>query len=438
MTNKHRANNWIDGLRGVAALVVVTYHLCSCFANWLNSPAMEEHGSVHVFQYPFLRLIVGGRSSVALFFLITGYVNSYGTRERVRDGDAGLALVGLSKTTFTRTAKLVLPTNVALIIGWGVCQLNGYSVAAQVDSSWIRAGAVAPGPTLCSALWALFKNLTVFWHGGVGIYDHTYWTIPFFVKGSMVVYLTLLGTAYTQTRWTKLILAFLYIFAWSGGQSLADINVYAGMLLAELSVDYGPRATSVISRASSISMIIFGLFIASFPDENVDWMPWSRAINNLAVLVVPAGGEVNRYVISVGTTLFSFGVFFSQDARQVLSHSIMNFLGRISFPIYLIHNTLIRTILTWLVYRDSAMREGLHPVNAEGNPKYLKRGGILTFILGLSIFYAALFYTSYLWTIYVDPPCGRLVAWMSEKAFGETEGAGIAVKEEALKGALLT
>lgn len=244
MSSNKRADNWVDvsiasskvhakdladitsfqGLRGIAALTVVTYHLCSCFANWLNSPAIEEKGLVSLFQYPFLRLIVGGRMAVALFFLITGYVNSFNTRKHIRNGDASFALLNLSKNTFNRTGRLVVPTNVALFMGWVVCQLHGYRLAALTDSFWIRVGAVPPGPTFGTAVGGLLQNLTLFWHGGVGIYDHTYWTIPFFMKGSMLVYLTLLGTSLTQPRYTRLIIIFLYLFAWSGGQGEYSIR----------------------------------------------------------------------------------------------------------------------------------------------------------------------------------------------------------------------
>jgi hypothetical protein len=216
-----------------------------------------------------------------------------------------------------------------------------------------------------------------------------------------------------------------------------ELNVYAGMLLAELNADYGPRATSMLSRPISALMILVGLFLASFPEEHADWMPWSNFVNSVAGLLVPSGGEINRYVISVGTAFIAFGAFFSRDARHILSLPVMNFLGRISFPIYLIHNTLIRTILSWMIYRDSAVKEGLHPVDKQGKPKYLERGSAMAFVIAIPLFYGILIYTSYLWTIYVDPACGRAVSWLSKKAFGEHDGSGL-TKEEALKGILKT
>jgi hypothetical protein len=108
---------------------------------------------------------------------------------------------------------------------WLVCQLNGFKFASQVDSSWIRgSGTPVPGPTFYDAINGLLRNLILFWHSGGTEYDHTYWTIPFFLKGSMLVYVTLLGTTYTRPKYTKLILIFLYLFAWSGGQGAFLLN----------------------------------------------------------------------------------------------------------------------------------------------------------------------------------------------------------------------
>ena len=199
------------------------------------------------------------------------------------------------------------------------------------------------------------------------------------------------------------------------------MNVYAGMFLADLNADFGPRATSVMPRVVSALIILFGLFLSSIPEENTDWMPWSRAIVWSANMVVPTGGEINRFVVSVGTTVVMYGVFFSPDARRILAHPVMNFLGRISFPVYLLHNTLIRTVLTWLVFRHSFMMHGLHPVDEDGNPTWLERGGFVSFWTAILAFYACLLYAAHLWTIHVDPRCEKLVTWMSNQVFGKRE-----------------
>ncbi|KAJ5256705.1 hypothetical protein N7478_012809 [Penicillium angulare] len=355
----------------------------------------------------------------------------------MRAGDNALVLSKLSRNTITRAGKLVVPTNVGILFSWLVCQLNGYRVASQVDSSWIRVVAAERGPTFSAAILGLYRNLVLFWHGGSSPYDPVYWTIPFFLKGSMLVYLTLMATTFTRPKFTKWLLIFLYCFAWSGGQALMETNVYAGMFLAELNADYGAQAPSMMPWPISTLMMLSGLFLASFPDENPTWAPWSRALNSLAQYIVPAGGEINRYVVSFGTTLFVFGVFFSREGRQILSHPFMNFLGRISFPIYLLHDIFIRTILSWLVYRQSIFQKGLSPTDQEGKPMWFERGGTLTFAIAIPLFYIILIYIAHLWTIYVDPLCGRLVLWFSKQAFGEDDESALMNKEK-LEGILKT
>ncbi|KAJ5953611.1 hypothetical protein N7454_000507, partial [Penicillium verhagenii] len=387
-----------QGLRGIASLTVVTYHLCSAFANWLNSPAIREGGEVFILQQPFLRLVVGARN-----------------------GDQRGVLTKLSRNIIIRAGRLVIPTNIAILMVWLVCQLNGFQVASQVDASWIRVVAAAPGPTFRDAIGGLFRNCVLFWTGGISPYDPTYWTIPFFLKGSMLVYLTLMATTLTTTRFTKFLLISLYCFAWMTNKPLVEMTTYAGMFLAELNADYGSQAPSIMPAPISFVMILSGLFLASIPDENVAWAPWSQTLDSIAQYVVPAGGEVNRYINSFGTTLFVYGMFFSRDGRRLLSHPLMNFLGRISFPIYLIHDTLIRTVLSWFVYRQSIFEKGLYPSDEEGNPMYFERGGTSTFVVAIPLFYMVLVYTAYLWTLYVDPICEKLVSWLGKKAFGEDE-----------------
>jgi hypothetical protein len=199
-----------------------------------------------------------------------------------------------------------------------------------------------------------------------------------------------------------------------------EINIYAGIFLAELHSEHGTNAITLHSWPTSTFMIIFGLFLASFPDDNPHWMPWSQAIETAGGFITPVGGEVNRYIISLGTTFFVFGVFFSRDARRLYSTPFLNFLGRISFPIYLLHNTLIRTVLSWFLYQESIMINGLHPLDGDGNPGYYEIGGPFTFGVAMPLFYLLLIYVAHLWTVHVESRCEWVVSWLSKKAFGHT------------------
>jgi hypothetical protein len=119
------------------------------------------------------------------------------------------------------------------------------------------------------------------------------------------------------------------------------------------------------------------------------------------------------------------GIFFSRNARRFLTQPLFNFLGRVSFPVYLLHNTLIRTVLIWMVYGQSAMSappDSHRPTDnadASGQAIHLKRARPLAFIFIIPIFYAILYAVAYLWVLYVDPLCARMVEWMKNLMFDE-------------------
>lgn len=200
---------------------------------------------------------------------------------------------------------------------------------------------------------------------------------------------------------------------------LVGINLYAGILLAQLHVDLGSRATTIMPRFVPGILMISGLFLWSFPQEHPEWAPWSRVLKTVFVATTPGGTDTNRYAFSVGITLLMLGIFFSTNARKFLTSPLFNFLGRVSFPVYLLHNTLIRTILVLMVYGPNAARTPLK--NPEGHPVEVKRASPMTFIFIIPVFYAVLYLVAYSWLIYVDPVCAKIVDWMKNKMFIDDE-----------------
>lgn len=94
---------------------------------------------------------------------------------------------------------------------------------------------------------------------------------------------------------------------------------------------------------------------------------------------------------------------------------LFNFLGRVSFPVYLLHDTVIRTLLVWMVYGPSASR--LPAKDAEGKPVPLQRVSSLAFFFIIPVFYAATYFIAYLWNWYVDPKCAKVVEWLKNLMF---------------------
>lgn len=211
-----------QGLRGVASFIVVTGHLCTCFVPYLLSPMKDEKGEqgMSIFQYPLLRLCVSGRAAVAIFFFITGFVNSLNPVKNARAGNTSVGLKNLARSTFTRSGRLVVPTTAATLIGWVLAETGVFSMAARSDSWWIQGVAEPPDPTFGAAVLHLLKTLVLSWDNGKMDFDKTHWTLVFFLKGSMRVYLALLAMTLLSKRSWYIITLFLYTYSWCTGDCM--------------------------------------------------------------------------------------------------------------------------------------------------------------------------------------------------------------------------
>jgi hypothetical protein len=59
---------------------------------------------------------------------------------------------------------------------------------------------------------------------------------------------------------------------------------------------------------------------------------------------------MHRGMAALSSVLLVISILFSPTLRRLLSHPHLVFLGTISFPMYLLHGTLLRTVLVWLLY----------------------------------------------------------------------------------------
>lgn len=198
--------------------MVVSGHLCTALVPWLHSPANDPKLAPHIFQLPFFRLAVGGRSAVALFFLVTGYVNSIGPISKSRAGNHDAAFTGIARSALARSGRLILPTMLATFVTWFLANTNAYHMTKHVDSTWIRQGWHRQEPTIFEAFRSLVKAETETWTIGWNDYDGTQWTLHLFLEGSMLVYTTMFATVMVKPKARMLIYGVLYLYFWQLGE----------------------------------------------------------------------------------------------------------------------------------------------------------------------------------------------------------------------------
>ncbi|KAF9639100.1 putative acyltransferase-like protein [Lasiodiplodia theobromae] len=252
-------NAWIDGVRGLAALIVTLDHLFwhligPLFQGWKSFPA-DAHSSI--LQLPGPSIIFGARAMVPLFFVISGYCISLSSiRARSssttnpQSSSPSPLLTTLSTSVFRRALRLMLPVLAIAAFSQLVYACGGYSawpehfdaasLPAPSSSSDNPSSPLAHARYLLAYAGSLFDQvLTGTRCPGTGTADcpvglnGQLWTIPLELRGSFVVYLCVLGLARTRDKPRKCVLAAL-AGAMVGRGWWEGATFVAGLLIAEV------------------------------------------------------------------------------------------------------------------------------------------------------------------------------------------------------------
>ncbi|KXG46458.1 Acyltransferase 3 [Penicillium griseofulvum] len=408
-----RPSSWADGLRGIAALFVVASHTCLSFATYLIPPSFAETGKSILFQRPFFRLVIQGQAWVAIFLVLLGFVNALKPLQLARRGATTDALVALSTGAFRRKWRLVFPAALMTILAWLACQFGVFQLGRRVDAYWLRATSPQRSASLSAAVVDLMKELLGTWMYGENAYDQPQWALLPLFRGSLYVFMTLLALVHTTPLFRLCAQMVLYAYSWATLDGTVGTNIFAGMILAELSF-YNLTALQprTIFRVLPYGLVTLGLYICSYPDQYADQTAWSSQLASLAENIFPKDANVSRYYASLGAQMVCLGVMLSPFMRRLLSHPMLLWLGSISFPLYLVHGPLMRSVLVYLVYLP--MTFGFEPtLKADGTPdpeSYIPTPNIFRLGVVLVIFFVFLLYVVQQWTKHIEPKMGALTA----------------------------
>jgi peptidoglycan/LPS O-acetylase OafA/YrhL len=185
------------------------------------------------------------------------------------------------------------------------------------------------------------------------------------------------------------------------------------MILAELSF-YNLTALRprLIFKILPYGLVTLGLYICSYPDQYADQTAWSSQLASLAETFFPKDANVSRYYASLGAQMICLGVMLSPSLRRMLSHPMLLWFGSISFPLYLVHGPLMRSVLVYLLYLPMAI--GFEPVlRADGTPdpeSYISTPSPFRLGVILVMFFAFLLYVVQQWAKHIEPKMGALTA----------------------------
>lgn len=115
---------WLDGMRGVAALLVYIYHLS--YSTHDVDTAWTFEGKQGFLRLPLIRFFYNGHYMVAIFFVLSGYALSYKSVKQIRKQETQPLLEGLASSVFRRWMRLFLPCFVSTLMIVLLLRLGAY------------------------------------------------------------------------------------------------------------------------------------------------------------------------------------------------------------------------------------------------------------------------------------------------------------------------
>ena len=384
-----RYTSALDGIRGLACIAVMNYHLMWIYVPHIHlgyglsqqdltaciSNPQANTRNDWFLQLPIVRLLFSGTGSVSVFFIIAGFVLAYKPLTLSRKGRWLDIFSTLASCTFRRGIRLYLPAIAAIFCGLITFRFGW----------WQGINQPARQPTVLLQILDWLQDLYMMmniwsWTEYRPRYAFQLWTISIEVRASMVIFLTL--PVYVMMRRPFQMILLLLIIFYAYVYLRWEIPLFlCGILLADISQARQLRSESkrqathhpillgarpprdptwrvVLMTFAQAILLAFALFILSAPDFCIDSTPGYRILSRF----IPPFDD--RFYPSFGAFLTVFLVSSSSPSwvvnRYILNSSLLQYFGRISFSLYLVHVPLIYIvsdrIFTWvwsLTGRDS-------------------------------------------------------------------------------------
>lgn len=322
----------LEATRGIAALIVVVHHFFLGFAPSVTGllPELRTPSSIIGNWY---YVFFSGDAAVNFFFVLSGFVLCWGYFHH-RDH------ASLKRSVIKRWPRLAGPVLVTTVVSYCLFKLGAYhfsEAALLTKSPWLGTFAFAGWtPEFTPNIFkAIIQGLTTFFSGDA-TYNSNLWTMRPEFLGSLVVFLLgslMVGIFSFQYA---IVLAPLFL-VWALGSNVYFFPFVLGLFLAAWMVSQPKIRTMGLSIA--LVFIACGLYLLGYEIATKDYA-WTVFIKHPVLLV----SNIKVVFHSIGAALIIFAVMQSPKIFQLLNGRVGFYLGKLSFPLYLVHTLVICSV----------------------------------------------------------------------------------------------
>lgn len=418
-------------------------------------------------QLPIIRLAISGPAQVCVFFVISGYALSYKPLRLIQQKKAGDFAAAVASSTFRRYLRLFLPP---LITSFTVACLAYYKVYQLYEIPGVAITEFDP-PALdtfweqVKGWWRHFSNLSDplakdIERGRGFPYQPVLWTIPAEYDGSLVIFLAHVAFYRLRPKFRVLFTVCLtvhslvygrwQIFLFFSGLLLATVKFYSqdahaagdiqgqstgwhtlplaskpwrlnglGSFRPSLSAVLTPPRLDIPKKVLQVVSFVFGLYLLSFPEgTNTPDFDEGFATPGYGLMTAwtPVGyGDGTYFWIPLAAVYLVFAIDRSPFIQPLFTNRFMQYLGRISYAVYLVHNSLL-WIFGWHLLVFFARVTGT-PLEAST----ASWGWGFCVVLSTCFFLAGTVCVADFVQRYVDAKAVRFAAWFEGKLVDKTK-----------------
>jgi peptidoglycan/LPS O-acetylase OafA/YrhL len=387
------ATSALDGLRGVAALFVFFFHILFSYTDFHEYGFGQSPEQMRLIQLPCIRLMYSGHAMVIIFFVVGGYVFSLKPLKLIHSGQSTAFLNALVSSVFRRAIRLYVPAIIAtfmtmMTLYLGLWEYQRQFITQDRSIIWYADNHIKQADSLWAHLtdWLhqtkLLTNVFTYYNEGFLFpyyphYDPHLWTIPIEYRSSMLLAMCLLSFSQCRpvARLSLSLAAILFCIIWDrweivcflSGSMLCEIDMASNALGNPPSdVDEEPKPESYLlpqyermsfasssRRLSNICVslkcstklpflfFILALYLLSAPPLEMATTPGYTWISYL----VPATyTDPKRFPHTIGTLILVATLTRSPFLRRPFETALAQYLGKISFSLYIVHGPLIHII----------------------------------------------------------------------------------------------
>jgi hypothetical protein len=172
-------------------------------------------------------------------------------------------------------------------------------------------------------------------------------------------------------------------------------------------------------------LAIIGLLIASYPGDHPEWIGWSNAMFDLAQYIFPAGVNVGKRYTAIGIDMIILAIYLSPSTKDFLANRLLLWLGKQSFAVYLVHGTMLRVILVWMLYGITGQPWEGGEASTDDEREWLPIRPPWVIAISIPVWIGLVYAVAAAWTAYVDPFCARMTQKLERAVFVEDEKADV-------------